>query len=219
MPTESTVELDETDWRILAALQRDGRLSYADLAREVAMSASAVTERVRRLEEQAVITSYRAVVDPHRVGLGILALIRLRYPTSNYRPLHALLDTTPEVIEAHHVTGEDCFVLKVAARSMRHLEEITGRIPEQLYPGLQLPERGEFLQISVRDTGIGIPAVALGTIFDRYMQAKSRRLSKTRGTGLGLAFCRKVMDAHQGYIWAESEEGKGSTFFLLFPLA
>ena len=82
-----------------------------------------------------------------------------------------------------------------------------------------MPERGEFLQISVRDTGIGIPAVALGTIFDRYMQAKSRRLSKTQGTGLGLAFCRKVMDAHHGYIWAESVEEKGSTFFLLFPLA
>jgi len=99
------------------------------------------------------------------------------------------------------------------------VELIAGRIPEQLYPGLQLPERGKFLQISIRDTGIGIPAVALGTIFDRYMQAKSRRLSKTQGTGLGLAFCRKVMDAHQGYIWAESVEGKGSTFFLLFPLA
>ncbi len=128
MSTESTVALDETDWRILAVLQRDGRLSFADLAREVAMSPSAVTERVRRLEAAAVITSYRAVVDPHRVGLGILALIRLRVANSSYRQLDALLESTPEVIEAHHVTGEDCFVLKVAARSMRHLEEVTGRV-------------------------------------------------------------------------------------------
>jgi Lrp/AsnC family leucine-responsive transcriptional regulator len=120
--------VDPTDWRILEELQRDGRASFAELARAVAMSPSAVAERVRRLEETGVITGYRAVVDPERVGLQVMAMVRLRYPTGNYRPFHALLDSTPEIIEAHHVTGEDCFVLKVLTRSMRHLEEITGRI-------------------------------------------------------------------------------------------
>lgn len=120
--------LDATDWRILAELQRDGRISFADLARAVAMSPSAVAERVRRLEESGVIGGYRAEVVAERVGLQILAFVRLRYPTGNYRPFHALLDSTPEIVEAHHVTGEDCFVLKVVARSMRHLEEVTGRI-------------------------------------------------------------------------------------------
>lgn len=120
--------LDTTDWRILSELQRDGRVSFADLARAVAMSPSAVAERVRRLEESGVIAGYRAVVVADRVGLDILAFVRLRYPTGNYRPFHALLDSTPEIVEAHHVTGEDCFVLKVVARSMRHLEEVTGRI-------------------------------------------------------------------------------------------
>ncbi|MEU4154540.1 Lrp/AsnC family transcriptional regulator [Streptomyces sp. NPDC026659] len=124
-----TVEsLDDTDLRILAALQRDGRASYAELARAVSMSASAVTERVRRLEETGVIRGYSAVVDPERLGLGILAFVRLRYPTSHYKPFEDLLATTPEILEAHHVTGEDCFVLKVAARSMRDLERTTGRI-------------------------------------------------------------------------------------------
>ena len=120
--------LDRTDWHILDQLQHDGRASYADLARAVAMSPSAVADRVRRLEEAGVITGYRAEVDPERVGLHVMAFVRLRYPTGNYRPFHALLDSTPEIIEAHHVTGEDCFVLKVVARSMRHLEEVTGRI-------------------------------------------------------------------------------------------
>lgn len=120
--------LDDTDWRILAALQADARTSYADLARAVAMSPSAVTERVRRLEEQGVITGYRAAVSLDRIGLGVLALVRLRYASGNYRPVHALFGATPGILEAHHVTGEDCFVLKVAARSMGHLEEITGRI-------------------------------------------------------------------------------------------
>ncbi|WP_305789580.1 Lrp/AsnC family transcriptional regulator [Symbioplanes lichenis] len=120
--------LDRTDWRLLAELQRDGRASYAELARAVAMSPSAVAERVRRLEEAGVIAGYRAQVDPERVGLTVMAFVRLRYPTGNYKPFHALLDSTPEIVEAHHVTGEDCFVLKVLARSMRHLEEVTGRI-------------------------------------------------------------------------------------------
>ncbi|MBL1094396.1 Lrp/AsnC family transcriptional regulator [Streptomyces sp. NPDC001739] len=119
---------DATDWRILDVLQRNGRAGYAELARAVNMSASAVTERVRRLEEAGVISGYAAVVDPERIGLPVLAFVRLRYPNGNYKPFHDLLETTPEILEAHHVTGDDCFVIKVAARSMKHLEEVSGRI-------------------------------------------------------------------------------------------
>lgn len=124
----TTFSLDATDWRLLEALQSDGRASYAELARAVSMSASAVTERVRRLEEAGVITGYTAVIDHERIGLPVLALVRLRYPHGNYKPFRDLLAATPEILEAHHVTGDDCFVLKVAARSMRHLEEVAGRI-------------------------------------------------------------------------------------------
>ncbi|MGW7433740.1 Lrp/AsnC family transcriptional regulator [Streptomyces sp. NPDC054861] len=119
---------DATDWRIIEALQSQGRASFAELARTVSMSASAVTERVRRLEETGVIAGYTAVVDPERLGLPILAFVRLPYPHGNYKPFHDLLEATPEVLEAHHVTGDDCFVLKVAARSMQHLEEISGKV-------------------------------------------------------------------------------------------
>ncbi|MET9293235.1 Lrp/AsnC family transcriptional regulator [Streptomyces sp. NPDC003077] len=119
---------DATDWRILDVLQRNGRAGYAELARAVNMSASAVTERVRRLEENGVISGYTAVVDPEGIGLSVLAFVRLRYPNGNYKPFHDLLETTPEILEAHHVTGDDCFVIKVAARSMKHLEEVSGRI-------------------------------------------------------------------------------------------
>ncbi|MEK6440533.1 MULTISPECIES: Lrp/AsnC family transcriptional regulator [unclassified Pseudonocardia] len=120
--------LDDTDWRLLEALQRDGRASYADLGRAVGLSPSAVTERVRRLEDTGVITGYSCEIDPEKLGLAIMAMVRLRYPSGNYGPFRDLLGTTPEITEAHHVTGEDCFVLTVRARSMRHLEEVAGRI-------------------------------------------------------------------------------------------
>ncbi len=75
------------------------------------------------------------------------------------------------------------------------------------------------LQITVRDTGEGIAKESLEGIFDRFVQARNRRRGKSSGTGLGLTFCRKVMDAHNGFIWAESSAGQGSLFIMLFPVA
>ena len=120
--------LDDTDWALLAELQRDGRQSITQLARAINLSVSATSERLRRLEQTGAVLGYAAVVDYARLGYPILAQLRLRYPTSRYQPLYDLIERTPEVIEVHHVTGEDCFVLKVIATSMRHLEEISGRI-------------------------------------------------------------------------------------------
>lgn len=119
---------DSVDSAILSALQSNGRQSVADLARSINMSHSATGDRVRRLEEAGVISGYGAHVDPERLGYTILAYLRLRYPNSNYTPLHTLLAELPEVIEAHHVTGDDCFIMKVVATSMKHLEQISGKI-------------------------------------------------------------------------------------------
>lgn len=121
-------EPDRVDSAILKALQTNGRQSIADLARQINMSHSAAAERVRRLEESGVISGYGAQVDPERLGFTILAYLRLRYPSSIYEPLHNLLASIPEVVEAHHVTGDDCFIMKVVATSMKHLEQISGKI-------------------------------------------------------------------------------------------
>jgi Lrp/AsnC family leucine-responsive transcriptional regulator len=122
------LELDQTDAEILRALQIDGRMSTADLARTVHLSPSSTADRVRRLVDFGVITGYRAVIAPDAVGYPISAFIRLRYPSGNYRAFDEMLTGTPEVIEAHHVTGDDCFILKTIARSMADLERIAGRI-------------------------------------------------------------------------------------------
>jgi Lrp/AsnC family transcriptional regulator, leucine-responsive regulatory protein len=128
LPAGGAGRLDKVDTAILTALQANGRQSVADLARAVNMSHSAAAERVRRLEESGVVTGYGAVVSPERLGFAIMAFLRLRYPSSVYEPLHELLAATPEVIEAHHVTGDDCFIMKVVATSMAHLEQVSGRI-------------------------------------------------------------------------------------------
>lgn len=122
------MHLDDLDWALIAELQQDARQSVTQLAKSIKLSPSATSERLHRLEESGVITGYTATVDAERLGYPILAQLRLRYPSSKYQPLHDLLAATPEVIEAQHVTGEDCFVLKVIATSMRHLEQVSGRI-------------------------------------------------------------------------------------------
>lgn len=116
---------DETDWRILDELQRDGRISFTELGRRVAMSSPAVTERVRRLEEVGIIRGYRAVVDPARIGRPIVALIRVRMGIGHgYGEFDEQLRARPEVLEAHHVTGDDCYLVKVAVASMSELAGI-----------------------------------------------------------------------------------------------
>jgi len=128
MPSNPRVVLDDVDRRVVAALQRDGRTSVADLARAVNLSPSATADRLRRLTDGGVITGYTATVNPEALGYAVQAFVRLAYPTGNYKPFHDLLAVLPEVVEAHHVTGDDCFVLKVLARSMRDLERITGKL-------------------------------------------------------------------------------------------
>jgi two-component system phosphate regulon sensor histidine kinase PhoR len=108
--------------------------------------------------------------------------------------------------------------IEVFAKVVKDLARIRERIPPGTYPAEQIPTSGTYLMVQVSDTGIGIPKDALGSIFDKFVQAKNRREGKIKGTGLGLAFCRKVMDAHGGLLWAESDLGKGSIFTVLFPL-
>ncbi|MFI6922781.1 Lrp/AsnC family transcriptional regulator [Nonomuraea spiralis] len=119
-----TEDLDDTDWTILVELQRDGRVPLTELGRRVNLSASATTERVRRLESLGVIAGYRAEIDLAKVGFGVLAVVRLKYPGSRHEPLRRLLGERPEILECLRTTGEDCYTLKVAAGSMPHLERV-----------------------------------------------------------------------------------------------
>lgn len=125
-----TESLDPTDWAILTELQEDARLSLTQLGKRVNLSASATTERVRRLESIGVITGYRAEVDLTKVGYPVLAVVRLKYPGNKHEPLHRLLAERREILECLRTTGDDCYTLKVAAASMPHLEELVNELTD-----------------------------------------------------------------------------------------
>lgn len=116
--------MDTVDRSIIEALQDDARITWAELGRSVGLSAPAVAERVRRLEHLGIITGYHASVDLKKAGYGIVAFIRLTSPPELARQLEHLAARTPEVLEFHRVTGTEGFVLKVAGRSVEHLESV-----------------------------------------------------------------------------------------------
>ena len=126
---DTFVSLDDTDRSIVAALQADARVRTSELARRVALSAPAVAERLRRLEDGGVI-SYRTEVNPAALGYPICALVRISPHSLGLPRIPEIARATPEVTECYRVTGEDCYVLKLHLRSMDDLEGILDRFTE-----------------------------------------------------------------------------------------
>ena len=124
--------LDDRDLAILTTLQDDARATYADVGAAVGLSASAVHERVRKLEQQGVIHGYRAIVDPEAVGLFVTALIAA-IPLDPHQPddLPARVKEFPEVEDCYSVAGEANYVLKVRTRTTGDLEDLIRRLREK----------------------------------------------------------------------------------------
>ena len=113
--------LDRYDISILRELQQDARLSNAELASRIGLSAAPTWRRVRWLEEQGFITGYRAEIDRRRIGLGVLAFVRIdadRDTASSTRDLEESLRRIPEVITCHYISGSGTFELQVMATDL-----------------------------------------------------------------------------------------------------
>jgi Lrp/AsnC family transcriptional regulator, leucine-responsive regulatory protein len=123
----SVAPLDPTNLRLLAELSADPRMSMSELARRVGMSSPAVTERVQRLEQSGVITGYRLDVDPGALGYPVAAFVRIRPGPGQLRRIVELAERTPEVVECHRITGEDCFLMKVYVTEIDRLEQVLDR--------------------------------------------------------------------------------------------
>jgi Lrp/AsnC family leucine-responsive transcriptional regulator len=119
--------VDATNRRLIAELQADARLTQAELGRRVGLSSPAVAERLARLERDGVIRGYHADVDPRALGYALSAVIRIRPAPRQLREVASLADETPEVVECHRITGDDCFIMRAHVRDVDHLEEVIDR--------------------------------------------------------------------------------------------
>ena len=123
MPSNNDL-LDATNLRLLDELQDDARTSLAELGRRVGLSSPAVAERLRRLEQEGVISGYRAEVDPRKLGYSLGVVIRIRPAPRQLADVAELARQTDEIVECHRVTGDDCYVMIAHVRDVTHLEEV-----------------------------------------------------------------------------------------------
>jgi Lrp/AsnC family transcriptional regulator, leucine-responsive regulatory protein len=117
--------LDLIDSKILGELQRDARITVAELARRIHLSQPAVRDRVQKLEAGGIIRGFRTSVDAQALGYGIRAIVRVgRCETTR---MEKLIAKTPEVVTAFNVTGEDSWILEIVVIDVRHLEAVVSR--------------------------------------------------------------------------------------------
>ena len=129
-----TASLDAVDRQILELLQADGRMPNAEIARRLGMAPSAIFDRIRKLEERRIITGYEARVDARAIGLGLTAFIFVRADDymASARAAEEL-GRIPDVLEVHHIAGEDCYLVKVRVADTEALgallRERIGKLP------------------------------------------------------------------------------------------
>jgi len=126
--------IDNVDRSILNILQSNGRVSNAEIARQVKMAPSAVLERIRKLEERGIVEGYTPKVNARSVGKGLLAFIFVRTAERLWQPMTGdELAKVPEVQEVHHIAGEDCFLVKVRTKDT----EALGRLLRETFGAIQ----------------------------------------------------------------------------------
>lgn len=129
MPTMET--LDKFDLAILNELQNDGRLTNAELANRVGLSAAPCWRRVRALEEQGFIRGYRAELDREKMGLGVLAFVRLdaeRNSGDVLRQMETAIQGIPEIVSCHYISGSGTFELQVVCPDLNHFSRFAREV-------------------------------------------------------------------------------------------
>lgn len=135
MPNGELAEIDVLDRRLLDALQRNARATFAELGSIVGLKPPAVHERVKRLERRGLIRGYGARVDVRALGLPLTAFVDCyTTPDCNYDDFMSRLSGMPEVCEVHSVAGEESYVCKVVTRSTQHLDDLLARL--KAMPGM-----------------------------------------------------------------------------------
>lgn len=157
--TEKSSDLDQIDRAILRALQKDGRLSNAQLAEQVGLSASPCWQRTRRLEEAGYIQGYTAVLSQELLGAPETVIIEVtldRHDDSTLERFGRVMADLPEVLEVYLTTGEYDYYIKVAVNGTRGYEEF---LRQKLYkvPGIR-HSRSIFTLRCLKHQGMGVPS-------------------------------------------------------------
>tara|TARA_B100001123_G_C14879129_1_gene855225 strand:- start:77 stop:523 length:447 start_codon:yes stop_codon:yes gene_type:complete len=119
---------DEIDCKIIELLQKNSRISYADLGRQINLSPSAVAERVQRMEDEKIIKKYFTVFNSKLIGFSISAYITMSFKDNGYKLFLNHIKEFPEIIECSRITGKDCLIMKLVLKDSSHLEEIVDKL-------------------------------------------------------------------------------------------
>lgn len=144
--------MDHQDYKIIAYLMEQGRGTWAELAAIVGLSAPAVAERVRKLEEAGAIKGYSALVEPETIGCGLGAFISVIIEQPEYKQQFLeRIKRLPEVLECHHLAGAEDYMLKVRCQGTQALERI---ISEEIkcLPGIKT--RTTVILSTVKETSV-----------------------------------------------------------------
>lgn len=129
MLDKDTRSIDETGWKILMELQENARISFKKLAEKVNLSPTAVIERVKKMEEDGVITGYSAVINPRKAGFALWALLSMSINRGNPDPIiNETLKNIPEVTSCWSITGSIDVVLEVHVPSLEFLEDLLAEL-------------------------------------------------------------------------------------------
>jgi Lrp/AsnC family leucine-responsive transcriptional regulator len=125
--------LDAIDLKIIELLQKDGRLSHAAIGKEIGLTGPSVYSRIQRLEREGIIEGYTVLLNPAKMGRGLVALVRvdMQNVSGNYTPFESFEEFTrrePEIVECYDVAGEDSYILKVRTASPEQLRDLLKRI-------------------------------------------------------------------------------------------
>ncbi len=122
--------LDELNWKIIGELQADARITIVELGKRIGLSAPAVSERIKKLEEEGYITGYRTIVNYDKLGLSVPVFISYKATKISHGEMLKMIEAIPEVTEWYGITGTYCSLLKIVVASTKELERIIEELQE-----------------------------------------------------------------------------------------
>ncbi len=138
MAENSEKLLDDVGWQLLCLLQEHARLSFKELGQRVGLASSSVAERIHRMEEAGILLGYHAEINLEKVGLPVMAFIRMSTPGQNSARIALLLRDMPEILECYRLTGSEAFIMKVCVSSVKQLEVLIDQLSQYGQPTTSL---------------------------------------------------------------------------------